>query len=78
MKRENIFGIPVRINPLIPKDQICLYDKNGPRPVVEVPDEAALDTLYRAIDGDADFLRRCGIIIHINDIKEPDITLFPL
>ena len=61
-------GIPVRVNPLLPKDSILLYDENGPHPVVEIENESLLDTLYRAIDSDADFLKRCGVIVHIGDL----------
>lgn len=67
MRRE-IAGIPVRVNPHLPKDSILLYDKNGPKPVIYVENESLLDKLYRAIDSDADFAKRCGIIVHIGDL----------
>jgi len=67
--KQELFGIPVRVWPYLPKDSIWLCDENGPKPVVYIENESLLDMLYRAIDSDADFLKKCGVIVHIGDLK---------
>jgi len=68
VKDPSFGGVPIIVNKSIPHDEIWLFDKNGPKPIVYVPSESVLDTLYRAIDADADFLKRCGVIVHIGDL----------
>lgn len=69
-KKTELLGIPIRVNPNLEKGTIILVGKDGPKPVVYIENESLLDTLYRAIDSDAQFLKKCGVITHIGNLPK--------
>jgi hypothetical protein len=69
--KDNSFNrIPIRVCPHLEKGAIFIIDRNGPKPIVYVENESMLDLMYRAISSDAEFSKRCGVIVNLGDLPE--------
>ena len=70
MKDYSFNGIPIRVCPDLEKGTVVIIDRNGPKPIVYIENESMLDTMYRAISSDAEFSKRCGVIVNLGDLPE--------